>query len=415
MRTPLEPRRSTVSLTVASPTEPTAPENPRIPYVPWLVAALVWTACAALLGFVVVGLFASVSWLTAIHLAAADVFATIGQGWLALHGAAASIGGVHLGMVPLGLALLVAAACAFAAHHAAGQYDLAPDAPPRTAWLAWAGVTGAGVGAYFVVGVILAAVLGGPAQLAAAVPGLVLLPLVGCGVGAFSGLGLEPLAGLPEWVRRLPGAAGLGLAVLLAGGLLAGIVALVAHWPQVAALHDSLQPDTVGAVVLTLVQLAYLPNLIVWAGSFALGAGVSLGGTGVVAPGVAIPTVLPAIPVLGAVPGVPGVADWAWPLVGVAAGAASAWWRLRQSAPEWQPCLWQGAVAGVAPGLGWLLLAWLSTGDLGVDRLVGFGPRFPDLLLWATLPLALAGGLYGVGRALWLSRRAPAAEDAPTG
>ena len=106
---------------------------------------------------------------------------------------------------------------------------------------------------------------------------------------------------------------------------------------------------------------------------------------------------------------------WAWPLVGVAAGAASAWWLLRQSAPEWQPCLWQGAVAGVAPGLGWLLLAWLSTGDLGVDRLVGFGPRFPDLLLWATLPLALAGGLYGVGRALWLSRRAPAAEDAPTG
>ncbi len=415
MRTPLDPRRSPVSLTVASPSEPEPAADSRIPYLPWLVAAVVWTAAAAVLGWVLVGLLASVSWLTAVHLPAADVIATIGQGWLALHGTPATLGGVSLHLVPLGLAALVAAGCALAAHHAAGQYDLAPDAPLRTRALAWASVTGACVGAYLVVGFVLAAILGGPGQLVGAVPGLILLPLVGAGVGALVGLPMDLLAGLPAWVRRLPRAVALGVGVLAAGATLALVVALVAHGDQVAALHASLEPDAVGSVVLTLVQLAYLPNLLAWAGSFVLGAGVSLGGGGVVAPGVVVPSVLPAIPVLGAVPSTPGVADWAWLLVGVAAAAASACWLLRGTEPVWLTHLWQGALAGVLPGVAWVLLAALSGGDLGTDVLVGLGARLPELMLWGTLPLALAGALYGVGRALWLSRRAPAPVDAATG
>ncbi len=148
-----------------------------------------------------------------------------------------------------------------------------------------------------------------------------------------------------------------------------------------------------------------------------LGAGVSLGGTGVVAPGVAIPTVLPAIPVLGAVPGVPGVADWAWPLVGVGRRrgvglVAAAPERAGMACPACGRAPWP---AWRPASAGWLL-SWLSTGDLGVDRLVGLGPRFPDLLLWATLPLAarrrplrgrprpvaLAAGTGGGGRAHWI-------------
>ena len=415
MRTPLEPRRTPVSLTVASPTEPTTEPSPKLPPVPWLVAAVLWTAAAALLGWVLVGVLVSASWLTAIHLAAADVIATIGQGWLALHGVPVTLGEMTLRMVPLGLAGIVALGCALAAHHAAGQYGLEPDAPAKAGWLAWAAVTGAGVGAYLVVGLVLAAVLGSPVQVVRALPGLVLLPLVGCGVGAFLGLGLDPLVGRPDWVRRLPRAVGLGTGVLAVGATLALGVALVAHRQQVVALHESLQPDAAGAVVLTFVQLAHLPNLIAAAGSFALGAGVSLGGTGLVAPGVAIPAVLPAIPVLGAVPSVPGVADWAWLLVGVAAAAASAWWLLRGSEPAWPAHLWQGAIAGALPGVAWIVLAWLSRGDLGVGRLVGLGPRFPDLLLWGTVPLAVVGALVGAGRALWLARRAPTPEATPTG
>ena len=56
------------------------------------------------------GALISVSWLTAVHIGPADVFATVGQAWLGLHGAPAVLGGATVRMVPLGLAGLVAAA-----------------------------------------------------------------------------------------------------------------------------------------------------------------------------------------------------------------------------------------------------------------------------------------------------------------
>lgn len=414
MRTPLDPRRTTVSLTVASPSEPPVDDHQRIPFLPWLVAALAWTAAVPVLGWVLVGALVSVSWVTAAHTPAAQVLGTIGQAWLALHGAPATLGGATIRLVPLGLTLLLVAGSAVAAHHAAGQFEVDERAPARRWVVAWASVTGACVGAYVLVGGVIAAIVGSPTQLGQAVPGLLLVPLLGAAVGALLGLDVDPLADMPGWVRRLPRALGLGLAALAAGSLTALVVALVAHWPQVAALHESLAPDAVGTVVLTLVQLAYLPNLLAWAGAFVLGAGVTLGAEGLVAPGVAEPTLLPAVPVLGAVPSVPGVADWTWLVVGVAAAAASAWWLLRGSEPGWLTGLWQGAVAGVAPGVVWVVASWFAGGDLGTEQLAGMGPRYPDLLLWGTLPLAAAGALYGVVRWLWLSRRAPVQAEEPT-
>ena len=414
MRTPLDPRRPTVSLTVASPSEPDVERAHRIPFLPWLLAAVAWTAAVPALGWVAVGAPVTVSWLTAAHTPAAQVFSTIGQGWLVAHGAPGVLGGATIRLVPLGLVLLLVAGCTLAAHHAAAQYELDAAAPARQWGLAWAGIAGACVATYVLVGGVIAVIVGSPTQLGQAVPGLVLVPLLGAGVGALLGLDINPLAGQPAWVRRLPGALGLGAAILALGSFAALVVAFVAHWPQVAALHESLAPDAVGAVVLTLVQVAYLPNLLSWAGAFVLGAGVTLGPDAVVAPGVAEPALLPAIPVLGAVPSVPGVADWAWLVVGVAAAAASAWWLLRGSEPAWLTGLWQGAVAGVAPGAVWVLASWFAGGDLGTEQLAGLGPRYPDLLLWGTLPLAAAGALFGVGRWLWLSRRAPVRAEEPT-
>ncbi|MDO5533169.1 MAG: DUF6350 family protein, partial [Propionibacteriaceae bacterium] len=251
---------------------------------------------------------------------------------------------------------------------------------------------------------------------------LLLVALLGAGIGAWVGLGPDPLAGQPDWVRRLPGAAGVGLAVLAAGGLLAFVVAAIAHRGQVAAIHESLAPDGIGTVVLTLVQLFYAPNLVVAAGSFALGAGVSLGGDAFVAPGAVVSGALPAVPVFGAVPVVPGVADFAWLALGPLAGIAAAWWLLRGTGTEvtWLTGLGLGALAPLGAGACWLLLAWASLGDLGTDRLLGLGARFPHLLGWATIPLVVGGALYGVGLALWVGRdssspRAQTLQDAPTG
>lgn len=418
MRTPLDPRHTPVGLTVASPSEPAPEEHSRFPAVPWLLAAVAWTAAVALVGWVLVGALVSVSWLTAVHVPAAEVFGTIGQGWLVLHGVPGGLAGATVRLVPLGATQLLALGCGFAAHHAAAQYDLEDGAPRSQRAIAWASVVGACVGAYVLVGGILAVVVGSPGQLGQAIPGLLLVPLAGAAPGAVLGLGLDLFEGLPAWTRRLPRAIGLGVGVLALGSLAALVMTLVAHLDLVSDLHGALAPDGVGAVVLTLVQVAYLPNLLAWAGAFVLGAGVTLGPEGLVAPGVVEPTVLPAIPVLGAVPSVPGVADHAWLVVGLAAAAASAWWLLRGSDHAWLTGLWQGAVAGVAPGLAWIVFSLFSGGDLGVERLAGMGPRLPDLLLWATLPLAAAGALYGLGRALWLSRRstpAPVEEPAAIG
>ncbi len=414
MRTPQDLRHGTVSLTVASPSEPQTDDQPSTPYVPWLLAALVWTAAVAVLGWVVVGALAGVSWLTAAHTPAADVVATIGQGWLALHGVPATLGGATIRMVPLGLSLMLVAGCAFAAHHAGGQYPLPEDAARSQRWLAGAAVLGTCVGAYVLIGAILAVVVGSPAQFGQAVPGLLLVPLLGALPGALAGVGVGWPAATPPWVRRLPRALGLGVLVLLVGALAALVVALVAHGERVAALHEALEPDAAGTVILTLVQAAYLPNLLAWAGAFVLGAGVTLGQEGLVAPGVAEPVLLPAVPVLGAVPSVPGVADWAWLVVGPVAGLVAAWWLLRGSTSTALVGLWQGAVAGVLPGVVWVAASWFARGDLGTQVMAGFGPRYPELLLWGTLPLAAAGALFGLGRALWLARRAPAPAEEPT-
>ncbi|MDO5533170.1 MAG: DUF6350 family protein, partial [Propionibacteriaceae bacterium] len=153
---------------MASPPEPPDGVSARIPYLPWLVAAVAWTWAAVALGWVVIGALVSVTWLTAVHTPAAQVVATIGQGWLAAHGVPVDLGGIHLAMPPLGLTALLVAACALAAHHAAGQYELDPDAPASRRWLAWAGVTGAGTGSYLLAGGILAAIVGTPDQLAPA-------------------------------------------------------------------------------------------------------------------------------------------------------------------------------------------------------------------------------------------------------
>lgn len=408
MRTPLDPRQRPVSLTVASPTEPAA-EPSRIPHVPWLLAAVAWTAAVAALGWAAVGALVSVSWLTAVHIPASEIFGIIGQGWLAVHGVTVGFGGATIRLMPLGITLVIMAGCAFAAHHAAGQFELADEASPREGALAWTSVTGSCVGTYVLAGGVIAAVTGGPGQMGEAVPALLAVPFIGAGVGALVGLHLDPLAAMPVWVRCLPGALGVGVAALTLGSILALGVALVAHRDRVVTLHDALEPDAVGAVVLTLTQLAFLPNLIGWAGAFVLGAGVTLGADGLVSPTIADPGVLPAIPVLGAVPTAPGVADWAWLAVGLVAGAASAWWVLRGTGTTWLFGLWQGALAGLIPGIVWVTASWFTVGDLGVQHLSGFGPRFPDLLVWGTAPLALAGAVCGVCCGLWQTRRAVAA------
>lgn len=417
MRTPIDPRRSDVALTVASPAE--APEaDPiagRVPYLPWLVAGIAWTFGALLVGWLAVGVIAAAAWLTAVRTTAAEVFTTIGQGWLAAHGVPVRLGGAALDLTPLGITVLILAATGLAAHHAAHQYELPASATAARAWTAWASVVGACVGTYSLAALLLASVVGTPGQIGDALAGAVAVSVLGAAPGAALGLGLDPTRDLPTWARRLVPAAGVGLGVLVAGSAVALVVALVSHADAVRAAQALLAPDPVGAVLLVLVQLAYLPTWLLWAGAYALGAGVHLGSGAVVAPGHVTGGVIPAVPVLGGVPTVGAPTDWAWLAVGVAAGAAAGWWHARRGGGAWVDGAWQGALTGLLAGLVWVAASWFAVGGLGENRLALVGPRFPELLLFATLPLAAAGAIAGCLTRLWRDRRAPDAADVPTG
>ena len=115
----------------------------------------------------------------------------------------------------------------------------------------------------------------------------------------------------------------LGLLVA-AGALLAG-GSLVMHLGQVRALTDKLSPGPIGALLLLLVQTAYVPNAVVWAIAFCLGPGFAFGAGTIVAPTGSALGELPAFPMLAALPSghVPGwlsLAVLAVPYLAAAAG-----------------------------------------------------------------------------------------------
>ena len=108
-----------------------------------------------------------------------------------------------------------------------------------------------------------------------------------------------------EW-GEVPGLIVRGGAVALAGliglGALAFAVSLVLRGGEVIALYEAAHVDALGATVITLAQLAYLPTLAIWGMAFVAGPGFAVGtGTAVSPAGTQLGPV-PGIPALGALP-----------------------------------------------------------------------------------------------------------------
>ena len=194
---------------------------------------------------------------------------------------------------------------------------------------------------------------------------------------------------------------GLG-ALLLALGILGG-------WSQVVATYQELHAGPVGDTAVTLLQLGFLPNLVIYAmawstgAGFAFGAGTSIGLTSSNAGS------LPMLPILGAVPESLGSAGLLGLLVPVAAGAIAGWWFLREGEDhldEWvalkvpfRPLsallssLALGVLTGLLTSLAALWLGWISYGSLGVGRFTEVGAEplsfAGHTALWVGLGVAL--------------------------
>jgi hypothetical protein len=205
----------------------------------------------------------------------------------------------------------------------------------------------------------------------------------------------------PEVPGLVARGAALALTALLGAGGLLLAVALVVRGPQIVALSQSANLDALGATVVALGQLLYLPTLVVWAVAFLAGPGVGLGAGAVVAPGGTQLGILPGIPVLGVLP--ESTSPWllALALLPVAAGALAGWAVRSRLSPrgggsdaETTGILLTltGAIALVA-ALGAAVLSVLATGALGPGRLAGVGPDAAAVAIAVGIEVGLGAGI----------------------
>ena len=111
----------------------------------------------------------------------------------------------------------------------------------------------------------------------------------------------------------------LALVGLLGVGMLLSVVMMVVSVPEQSSLFDALDPGIVGGIVLTLVQLALLPLLAVWALVVLLGGTVGVGTSSSISLDGSATGVMPALPLLGAFPGPGDFSAWLWLLLVVPA------------------------------------------------------------------------------------------------
>ncbi|WP_345560196.1 cell division protein PerM [Streptomyces plumbiresistens] len=255
-----------------------------------------------------------------------------------------------------------------------------------------------------------------------------LVVTVAAGAGVWTAYGRpravldEVLILLPTGLRRLvlgpdararlgtaARAAGAATAVLVGGGALLLAASLVWHGEAARESFLRLTEGWSGRSAVLLLCLTLVPNAVVWAGSYALGPGFTLGVGHAVTPLASAPTpLLPPFPLLAAVPdtGTGTPLHWAAGVVPVVVGVTVGWFVGRVaaggagSADVWSPGR-TAATAGLAAVLCAAqvsVLAAFAGGPLGVGTLARFGPVW-----WQTGAAALVWtSVLGVPTALGL-------------
>ncbi|WP_083871258.1 cell division protein PerM [Nocardia aobensis] len=307
----------------------------------------------------------------------------IAAGWLAVHQVPVVVGKTSLGLLPLlptaGVLWLTMRDCAHAVSPRSSRADLG--------WIVGAALAGP----LLVTAVCLAVAedaatavpLQSPDTLTAfcCVGGLHLL-------AAVTGIATRPNAlrdriasSLPDWVFAGARAAVRALWRLLLGGAILTLVSFVLHWSVIGDTYAA-AGNIAGFLGLTVLSLAYLPNVVIAATSVLIGADVHIGGGALSVFSVAGAPV-PALPVLAAVPSGPA-AGW-WPvllLVPAAVGVRGGLDCARESADEVRSP-WATVFSAALAALALLLLGLFAGGTVG-----SFGEIGPGVLVTAGLTFA---------------------------
>ena len=160
-------------------------------------------------------------------------------------------------------------------------------------------------------------------------------------------------------------------------------VLIAISWIDITRLYESVQVSILGAVVLTLGQLALIPNLVIYGAAWLTGVGFSIGAGSLISPLGSQVGPLPAIPVLGALP----VGQLEFGMVSIAVvllAAFIATLAIRKSADEirfefataWSAAISLGLSIAFVAAAQMGLLAFIASGSAGPGRLseVGVSP-----------------------------------------
>lgn len=397
--------RQSATRTVAVDVDATTKSPSRRLTGPWYLIALLGAWAVLVAGWLLLAGPVALGWLTSpgVDFGAALGIAT--QLLVLAHGAPVQVGTQVVSIAPLGLtaALIVLGqpVVAVAARAAAAKEAQVDD----TGQL-WVNaerlvlrVTGGYVASYTVGVAALAASELRDWNLLRAVLGAAAVATVSGFWGASQALGFDPRRPWPAWLRALPEALGAALLTCLVGGAIALTWALWLGRDRIAAISDGLDPGVSGVILLIVLQVLYLPNLILWATGWVLGGSVTFGDGSVLSMAISDVGFLPAIPVLGAVPGTgigPSLGYW-WLSVGVLAGlVAGASIAAARPRARFDETALVGGVAGALAGLTVALAAAVSNGSLGQGRLANVGIQQTDLVIVAPALLGLAGLLGGL-------------------
>lgn len=307
----------------------------------WLVAATltlaVWATAAPANG----------SYAAPLHVA--------GQLWLAAHHVLLQTPDGPFGLSPLGFTVLPAASLVLAGRYAARHFDAGiralaaaavcyPLTALTIAWSAAAGKLHADLGA------------------AAAYP--CLIACIGFGGGLLS----VRAPRLDRWAATAVRAGVAALAVLVAGAALLTTLAVCLHFTEVVRIGHTIGQGAAGDFGLFLIDLALVPNLVVWALGFAAGPGFAVGEGSSVSVAGSTHGSLPGLPLMQAVPH---------------AGAHTSWYYLVFAVP-----LAAGAIAV-------LIIGWSVRGL--ADRAAALGTAVPAVGAIAGAGAVLSGGPVAAG------------------
>ncbi|HLQ55610.1 MAG TPA: DUF6350 family protein [Streptosporangiaceae bacterium] len=388
---------------------------------PLVVTGAIAAAAAAGTGLVALTMLVLAGWIAAPHagIGLTGVLRTAAALWLVGHHVGFTLHGAgRIGMLPLGLVLLPGALL-----WRAGRWVVAAGGVARLRHVGYAALALAVpyslvAGALALTSASRLAVPSAPQAVAAGF----LLALTAGGLGGARALApWRQLAGLLSVRFRsvILGSTGALAILAMAGCVLAG-ASLAAHLGEFRSVNATLAPGIVGAILLMLAQLAYVPNAVIWAISFMLGPGFAFGTGTVVAPTGSALGSLPALPMLAGLPAGMHSALPAWLSVAVLAlpylagvfgglltaraGPTSA----LEAAPLWGFA--SGALTGCVTGA----LAAFAGGPLGDGRLSVVGPSGWQVGAVATLEVGVAAAVTA-GVANWLSLRRMAADRTVTG